>query len=55
MRMFALFGATHFGFFKIYGVCERTRRTRRKMVEPVQTFCGQGGEVNFFAILCGRL
>jgi len=27
----------------------------RKNVEPVRTFCVQGGRGQFFAILCGRL
>jgi len=34
-----LFGAKIIGFFEIYGVPTRTRR-----VEPVRTFCGQGGK-----------
>jgi len=38
----ALFGAKNFGFFEIYNVCAWTRG-----VEPVRTFCGQGGGVNF--------
>jgi len=27
---------------------------RGEGAETVRTFCGQGGGVNFFAILCGR-
>jgi len=40
MRTFALFGAKKFGFFQIYWA---SARTRGRGVEPVQTFCGQGG------------
>jgi len=36
------FCTKNFGFFEIYGVFARTRG-----VEPVQTFCGQGGGVDF--------
>jgi len=43
MRTSALFGTKNFGFFEIYGVSAGTRE-----VEPVLTFCGQGGRrVNF--------
>jgi len=49
MRTSALFGAIN---FEIYGV---SARTRRRGVEPVRTFFGQGGGGQFFAILCGRL
>jgi len=41
MRTSALFGVKNFGFFKIYGVSERTRGARG--VELEQTFCKQGG------------
>jgi len=46
----ALFGAKNVGFFEIYGVTARTGGE----VEPVRTFCEQGGEAQFFAILCRR-
>jgi len=46
MRTSALFGAKNFGFFKIYGVSALTRG-----VEPVRTFCGQGGGSNFHDFL----
>jgi len=39
MQTSALFGLKKFEFFEIYGV---SARTRRKKVEPEQTFCGQG-------------
>jgi len=56
MRMSTLFGAKNFGFFEIYGV---SAPTKWEGVEPVRTFCGQGGGPGvgqfFFAILCGRL
>jgi len=51
MRTSALFGVKNFGFSKIYGV---SAQTRGRGVEPVRTFCGQGG-VNFFVILCRHL
>jgi len=38
----ALFNAKNIGFFEIYGMSARARE-----VEPVQTFFGQGGGVNF--------
>jgi len=38
MRTSALFGAKTFGCFEIFGVSARV-----KGVEPVRTFCGQGG------------
>jgi len=38
MRTSVLFGAKNLGFFEIYG-----GSTRTKGVEPVRTFCGQGG------------
>jgi len=44
------FGAKTFEFFENFGV---SSRTRREGVEPVTTFCGQGGQ--FFVILCGYL
>jgi len=42
--MSALFRAKTFGFFEIFDV---SVRTRGKGVEPVRTFCQQGGGVNF--------
>jgi len=36
MRMFALFGAKNFEFFKIYGV---SAKTSGEGVEPTRTFC----------------
>jgi len=39
----------NFGFFQIYGVSAQTIG-----VEPMRTFCGQGGGGKSFAILCGR-
>jgi len=51
MRTSALFGAKNFGFFEIYWLV----RTDKGGVEPVQTYCRQGGGGQFFAILCGRL
>jgi len=47
MRTSALFGAKNFGFFEIYDVPAQTRR-----VEPVRTFCGQGGEEVNFSRFC---
>jgi len=44
---------THWIFW-IYGVFAQTRG-RGGRVEPVRTFCGQGGGGQFLAILCGRL
>jgi len=44
MRTSALFGAKSIGFFKIYGVSARKKGVG---VEPVRTFFGQGGGVNF--------
>jgi len=44
MRTSALFGEKNFGYFEIYGVSARTRGIG---VEPVRTFCEQGGGVNF--------
>jgi len=41
----ALFGAKNFKFFEIYGVSART--TVGGGVEPVRTFFGQGGGVNY--------
>jgi len=41
---------SNFKLFKIYGVFARTRE--RVAIEPVRTFCGQGGRSQFFAILC---
>jgi len=45
MRTSALFGAKNFGFFEIYGVFARTRG---EGVEPVRTFCEQGGRGSIF-------
>jgi len=45
MRTSALFGAKKLRIFRNFW-CVRTDRR----VEPVRTFCGQGGQ--FFAILC---
>jgi len=50
MRTSALLGAKDSGFFENYGESAWTRG-----VEPVRSFCGQGGGGPFFAILCGRL
>jgi len=45
MRTSALFGTKNLGFFEIYGMFAWTRG---EGVEPVRTFCGQGGRrVNF--------
>jgi len=44
------FSSKIFGFFVIDGLSTRTRG-----VEPVQTFFGQGGSGQIFAILCKRL
>jgi len=43
------FGQKNFRFFEIYGVSARITG-----FEPVRTYFGKGGGVNFFAILCGR-
>jgi len=40
----ALFRAKYFRFFEIYGTSARTRG-----VEPVQTFCRQGGRGSIFS------
>jgi len=49
------FLAKNFGFFKFLGVwCVRTDKGKGG-VEPVRTFCGEEGRVQFFAILCGRI
>jgi len=40
------FSCKNFGFFKIYGVSALYMDKGRE-VEPVRTFCGQGGGVNF--------
>jgi len=40
MRTFAFFGTKNFEFFEIYGV---SARTKKEVVEPVWTFCRQGG------------
>jgi len=53
IRTSALFGGKNSGFFEIYGVSAASRKKGRE-VEPVQTFIGQGGRDQFFAILCGR-
>jgi len=45
MRTFAFFGAKYYGFFEIYNVSARTRGGGR--VEPVRTFFGQRGGINF--------
>jgi len=47
MRTSALFGEKRFRFFEIYGVFARTRG-----VEPVRTFCGQGGRLVNFSRFC---
>jgi len=44
MWTFALFGAKIIGFFEIYGV---SARSRGEGVEPVRTFCRQGGRTSF--------
>jgi len=43
-------GAKTFGFFKKFGVSAQTRG-----VKAVQTFCGEGGGGQFFAISCRHL
>jgi len=50
MQTSALFGAKTLDFFKFNGVF--TTPHGQGEVEPVQTFCGQGGRDQFFAILC---
>jgi len=49
MRTPELFGLKKLRIFDIYRVSARTKGE----VEPVRTFCEQGGK--FFSILCGRL
>jgi len=50
MQTSELFGVKNFGLFEIYGGF-----ARKMGVEPVQTFFGQRGRSQFFAILYGRL
>jgi len=45
-----IFWCKNFGVFEIYGVSARTRG-----IEPVRSFCEQGGRGQFLAILCGLL
>jgi len=45
MRTSALFGGKNIGFFEI---CDVPARTRGRGVEPVRTFCGQGGRGSIF-------
>jgi len=49
LRVSALFGAKNFGL----KLMVFSHGQRRRGVEPLRTFCGQGGQ--FFTILCGRL
>jgi len=48
MRTSALFGAKNSDFWNLWRV-----RTSRG-IEPVRSFCGQGGRGQFFVILCDR-
>jgi len=52
MRASALFGAKTFRFFEIYDVFTQTKG---RGIEPVQTFCGQGGEVVNFSRFCADI
>jgi len=52
MRTSVLFGAKTLDFSK-FMVCPHGQEVRG--IEPVRTFCGQGGGGQFIAILCGRL
>jgi len=52
MRTSALFDAKHSVFFEIYGV---SARTGGKGVEPVRTFCGQGGRGINFSRFCANV
>jgi len=52
MRKRLLFLVLKTSDFSIFMVCPHGQGGR---VEPVRTYCGQRGGVQFFAILCGRL